>query len=395
LLYLAGRFAECKSLLIHALELCRKREDDFGVVRTLRALSDANRLLGHFKEGIQQAKEVLEICERLDDIFEQGHCFRSLAGSLYCDDQLDAAETAASQAIDLLSGKGDQSLVCQCHRILGKIYHSRGEMEKAIDHFETTFKIASSFNWDDEQFWTHYALARVFLDKDRSDDAHAHIERAKPYMANVTYRLGRAMGLRGEVWYRQRRLKEAQSELLGAAQIFENLGATRELWDYGGLLRAVEEEIEELGATGESDPNATGEFLETMLLPARTNFPSSSGNRMIPSTVVSISFRCILLQDTTILSSFHSLTSLLPPSASPYYPRPFTQINSYPLTRCSPFLCFLHPFVSHCVPRELTVTFDSQLCKRSRSSFRPLQIYTPTEQHRRDLSLSHGRSPRR
>ena len=269
LLYLAGRFAECKGILIHALELCRKQGDDFHIARTLRGLADVNRLLGRFKEAIRQAKEAAEICERLDDIFERGQCFRSLAGSLYADRQLSAAEEAASQVIELFSDLGDLSLVCQCHRILGGIHHSKGKIEKAIDHFETAFMIAFSFSWYDELFWTQYSLAQVFLGEDKFDDANAYIGGAKSHTGNVPYRLGRAMQVQANIWRRQGRLKEAKSEISCAAQVFENMGAANEMVACRGVLRAVEEEMKELAAVSELDPNLNGEFLETMLLPAR------------------------------------------------------------------------------------------------------------------------------
>jgi len=258
LLYLGGRFVECESLLRHALELCRKQEDDFQVARTLRGLSDVNRLLGFFKKGIRQANEASEICERLDDIFEQGQCFRSLAGSLYASNQLNAAEDAASQVIDLFSEIGDQSLVCQCHRTLGGVYYSKGKTEKAINHFEAAFKIASSFGWYDELFWTQYTLARVFLGKDKFHDANVHVQRAKSDTGDVPYRLGRAMWLQAEIWYGQRRFEEAKSEILRAVQVFENLGATRELGGCRDLVCVIEEDIEELSASGELDSNVNG-----------------------------------------------------------------------------------------------------------------------------------------
>ena len=55
-----GNETEYKRLLIHALELWRERGDAFEVGETLRRLSDANRLLDLYDEGIQQAKEALE-----------------------------------------------------------------------------------------------------------------------------------------------------------------------------------------------------------------------------------------------------------------------------------------------------------------------------------------------
>ena len=47
---------------------------------------------------------------------------------------------------NLLSDKGEQFVVCERYRVLGLVCQSKGEAEKAINHFETALGIASSFN---------------------------------------------------------------------------------------------------------------------------------------------------------------------------------------------------------------------------------------------------------
>jgi tetratricopeptide (TPR) repeat protein len=61
LFYSLGNYAESKRLISSALKLYRERRDDLWVAQALRHLSDTNRLMGLPKEGIQQAKEALEI----------------------------------------------------------------------------------------------------------------------------------------------------------------------------------------------------------------------------------------------------------------------------------------------------------------------------------------------
>ena len=87
-----GDFVEHKRLLTHTLKLGRGWGSDRQVARALRCLSDANRLLDLPKEGIQQAKEALEIYERLGDAREQAQCLIQLALLLHSDKQLDAGE---------------------------------------------------------------------------------------------------------------------------------------------------------------------------------------------------------------------------------------------------------------------------------------------------------------
>lgn len=222
------------------MKLWRGRGDYLHVAQTLRALSDADRLLGLYKEGIQQVTEALEIYKWLGNTPGQAQSCQSLAWLLYDDRQLDAAEEAASRAINLLSDKNEQFMVCECHRILGNIYHSKGRAKKAIGHFEAALGIASPFNWHSQLFWTHYALAQLFFARQRFNDAHAHIERAKLHVVNNTQRLGRAMELEARFWYKQRRFQEAKSAALRGADVFEKLGDTVQLEACRATLRNIE-----------------------------------------------------------------------------------------------------------------------------------------------------------
>ena len=239
LFHSVGRFAEQKRLLDHALNLWRERRNDLKIAQTLRSLCDANRMLGLREEGIRQGKEALEIYEQLHDASEQAECLEYLTQSLYDDEQLDAAEEAALRAIHL-SDQGDQFTVCDCHRLLGQICRSRGEVEKAIIHFETALGIASPSNLHDRLFWINYSLAELFLGEKRFDNVHAHIESAKSHAINSPYQLGRAMDLQARIWFKEGKLEEAKSEFLRATDVFEKLGATRELKVCREALQTIE-----------------------------------------------------------------------------------------------------------------------------------------------------------
>ena len=242
-----GNQVECKRLLIHTLKLWRERGDNSQVARTLRFLSDVNRLLGLWEEGVEQAKEALEIYKRLDDVLGQAHSLHDLAWLLFSDGQLDAAEEATSRAIRLLSDKDEQFRVCECYRLLGNICHSKGETEKAIDHLKTALAIAFPFNWRSQLFWIHYRLAELFFGKNRFDDAYAHVELAKLHAVNGLYFLGRAIRLQAEFWYKQRKLKKAKSEALRAVEVFEKLGATWDVEYCRSILRKIEKKMERPG----------------------------------------------------------------------------------------------------------------------------------------------------
>jgi len=240
LFHSVGDYVEQKRLLTHTLKLSREQGSDDQVAWTLVSLSDTNRLLHLPKEGIEQAKEALGICERLDDTLGQAQCLMKLAFILHHDRQLDAAEEAASRSIGLVPEKGNKSLVGQSHYILGHISRSKGEMEKAIHHYEIALGTASSLNWQDLSFSVHYCLAELFLDQRRFDDAHAHIKQAKSHTSRCAYNLGRAMELQANIWYGQRRLEEARSEALCAIDVYEKLGAANDVEDCKKILRDVQ-----------------------------------------------------------------------------------------------------------------------------------------------------------
>ena len=237
-----GNYAERKRLLTHTLDLQRRRGNDRQVAQALDSLSDANRLLGLHGEGIRQAEAALEIYERINDTVGQGKCLIGLAYLFFYDNQLNAAEDAASRAIGLLTGKGQEIVICPLHRILGKIYESKGDKREAIRHFETALGIATSFNWHEDIFWAHYCLAQLFLDERGFDDANARIEQAKSHTINGSYLLGRTMRLQAEIWHRQGRLEDAKSEILHALEVFEKLGAAKDIELSRVLLQKIEEE---------------------------------------------------------------------------------------------------------------------------------------------------------
>jgi tetratricopeptide (TPR) repeat protein len=236
-----GNQVERKNILIRALKLYREQGSDRTAATTLMELSGANRLIGLHEEGIQQAKEALGIYERLSDTMQQADCLKTLAFSLYSNKQLNDAEEAVLHAIDLFPGE-DKHKVSECHHILGNIYRSKGETEKAIQNYELALEISSPFGWHHALFWNHHNLAVLFLDKRRFDDAQAHIENAMPHTVDSAYRQGRAMELQARVWYKQHRFEEAKSETLRAADIYKKSGAADGVENCRMLLQEIEKD---------------------------------------------------------------------------------------------------------------------------------------------------------
>ena len=242
-----GNHVEPERLLTHALKLSREQGDNHHLAKILMELSSVHSRTGFYKEGIQEVKEASEIFVRLGDTVGQALCFTQLTWFFYYDNQLDAAEEATLRAINLLSKTDKQYDVCQCHHALGAIYDSKGETEKAIHHLETALEIASSHNWLSQLFWTRHSLAVLFYGQGKLYDANAHVEHAKSHAIDDynTYMLAHAMKLQAKIWHRQRRFEEAKSEMLGAVDGFEKLGAANDANKTRVLLRRIERDSRE------------------------------------------------------------------------------------------------------------------------------------------------------
>ena len=258
-----GSHVEEKRLLVHTLKLWRERGDNFQIAETLRFISITDWWLDLHKEGIERAKEALEFYGRHGDTLGQAQAWQILAVLLYADKQLNAAEEAALQGINL----GDQLTICKCYRALGDVCRLRGETEKSVNHLEKALGIASTLNLLPLLFWINCSLAELFLDENRFDDAHAHAERAKSHAIKDPYILGRAMELQAGIWCKERRLEEAKSEALDAASNFEKIGAIEDVKRCRELLQKIEQEMK--------DPVISGELPKMVPLPTPVNSPFS------------------------------------------------------------------------------------------------------------------------
>ena len=211
----------------------------------------------------------------------QARILTNLAYVLCDDEQFDAAEEAASHAINLLPEKGEQYRVCQGHRALGNIYQSKGNTERAVHHFEVAIEIASSLNLDNELFWLNYSLSKL-SSEGRLDDAHAQIERAKLHAVNDTYLLAWASQLQAVFWNKQRMFEEAKSEALRALGMFEKLGATNDAENTRNLLGWIDRSAQGMGLAIPDESADDGEFLETMLLVVCIDFVFGRDHRSLP-----------------------------------------------------------------------------------------------------------------
>ena len=187
-----GNWAEQKRVLSQSLGLWKERGDDYHVANRMINLADVNLVLGLYEEGIQQAREALAIFGRLGKTEQQARCLLILALLLHEDGQLDAAEEAATRAMEFSENR-DQYQLCQSHKVLGRIQQSKGNRERAIHHFEASLRIASLLNSRDELPKTHLSLASLYIEEGKFNDAQTHAEHAKSLARDNMLLLGCAL----------------------------------------------------------------------------------------------------------------------------------------------------------------------------------------------------------
>ena len=248
-----ANYPECIRLLTHALKLSREQGDDDQRIQILTALSVLDRLMGFADEAIQHGKEASEIFGRFDGAAEPVASMIHFAQSLVDDNKLDGVEQAASRTIDFLSERGEQSAVCWCQCLLGTIYQSKGEFEKAVYHFQVALDIASLLNEFDTLAQIYFSLTRLYVREGKFYHAQSYLKHAKSHAINNNdaYLLATAMGLQALVWCGQHRLEEAKSEALRAVDAFKKLGAMRDVETAMEFLQQLDLIADELDANGE------------------------------------------------------------------------------------------------------------------------------------------------
>jgi len=158
------------------------------------------------------------------------------------DNQVDAAEDTSCRAINLSLDGPTLSQLYEYHHNLGHISHHRGDMEAAIDHHKTSLEISRSPNSQVNQAGILACLVGLLLEAEKFDDAQVHLEHLKLQAVNDPGHLGIAMVAQAVIWYRQKKLEEARSELSRTIGFYAKIGISP---DYVGSLKEFLQEIEE------------------------------------------------------------------------------------------------------------------------------------------------------
>ena len=249
-----GQYVECKRLEMCILKLWREQGNNHGVAQTLSSIAETDHCLHLFEEAIVCEKEALGIYKQLGSVVEQTDSLQHLALLFVQVKQVDAAKEAASQAINLSSGKLYKHQYLQHHHILGHLHEFRGEAEAAVKHFITALWASSSCNRDVRQRQTGLlrCLLNLFLEAERFDEAQAYLEILKLSEADDPYCLDRLLVDQAYIQYGKGRFRKAKSELSHIIGTRERAGTMGDLLEDGKIfLQVIEVGARDLGDTVE------------------------------------------------------------------------------------------------------------------------------------------------
>ena len=245
-----GNFPESRRLLGCMLKFWREQGSDHKVAGLLVELASANWALGIYAEGISQAKEALEIYEKLNETVEQVDCLHVLASLFIEDNQVNAAEEATSRAVIISLDEPSKSQLREHYLILGHMCRRRGETGAANGHYMKALGIARSLNQQGEQLVTILSLVTLLVETERFDDALVHLDHLKLDVANNPRYVGVVMQAQARVLLYQGKLEEARSEMLRTIGLYEGIGVSAGYMDDSKkFLQEIEGKINERAAS--------------------------------------------------------------------------------------------------------------------------------------------------
>ncbi len=137
-----GKVPEALEVLEQAIAVCRERKFAGQLMRALEAASSVYSVTGRHDEAIAAARECVELQEKAAAMVERGDHVRHVAAAYLHAGQLDAAESAAQEALALAQRLDEPHTEAAALWILGEVCRLRGDTDGARRHWEQALPIA-------------------------------------------------------------------------------------------------------------------------------------------------------------------------------------------------------------------------------------------------------------
>jgi len=273
LLYAQAKWLECMILIYgdHP-ELgpasCQEAHDIFlsagnrlGAADSLRLIGDSQGAEGHLEEAIATYQRALKAMEGMGEHEKTGALLNNMAIDFANQGRLDRAEQFYREAKSHFEQAGDQRNVAIALSNIADIFYLRGDLSGAARLYEQGLQAVASVDPSDPGYLL-YRLADLELAQGRVQEAH---DRAKKALAAFPLENGGYQYVTGGMIVLGEVL-EAEGDLAGARQQYEQTLAMRQKVGEIGLVQESEAELAELalqeGRPEQAEPLLRGAIAE-------------------------------------------------------------------------------------------------------------------------------------
>ena len=206
----AARFAlhQERALAIEGRARCSERRDDVETaIELFEAAAELHRTVSPVS-GVDATCGLARCVQSAGDIRYAIHLLESLKGSLE------------------RQGLTDPSAMLRIHASLVAAYFESGLLRQAYESAETALQLVPKVEDLERVANMHLNVSWVLLHQGRPDDAQVSIHRATDLFHQLGLRteLARALLLRGIMFSRQNKTREARADITGALDTFTNAG---------------------------------------------------------------------------------------------------------------------------------------------------------------------------
>jgi class 3 adenylate cyclase/tetratricopeptide (TPR) repeat protein len=172
-----------------SLELRREVGATWEVAQSLGNVGTASILLKRYAEAEDCFRQAIEVFDRIGDRRNQGFIHHNLAWTYVYRDQLDRAEPEFRRALSLWEPIDHRRGIAFAHNDLGTLCMQQGRLQEARDHLEESARRYEEMGANAYLPDNYVALARVYLQLDRPQDAVSVAQKALGAVQDRTRRV--------------------------------------------------------------------------------------------------------------------------------------------------------------------------------------------------------------
>lgn len=169
-----GKYQQAHQFFSESLEFANDLNQHL-VVESLKALGNIHWAQGEFMEALQAYQQCLEFLPTDPNLRTKASILSNMAVVFETQGELENALNYEKKALAIRNETGGLNLA-NSHHVLGRIYYSRGDLNRAIQHFTTAFEITQSGRVKRTFSTNSLYLIQALVDNSKIFEAQQHLE---------------------------------------------------------------------------------------------------------------------------------------------------------------------------------------------------------------------------